>query len=316
MDKPKRHSYKEVSLSQLRSFLTICEQGGYAAAARELPLTGPALWEQMQALERHFGMRLLERRGNGVRPTVQGERLIEMIRPLLAGLDSTKVTLQQQDGLLPAQVTLVTNLRVLSDEISEAMNSFHVRYPKIRLRVFYLDIHDVAPRVTNDEADVAFTLEPGPDRPPPAALVFESAGEVEYLLSARERHPLLRQRSLRLPQVVEHPLVLTEPGGYSRRRVEEVMHRHALADRLQVAVETSSDEYTLSCVRAGLGLGITVGISHGSLYRGLGVRALGRWFGTARVGFLWKRGARVPPMQRELAEAIRRRLAARRADVP
>jgi DNA-binding transcriptional LysR family regulator len=309
MDKPKRHSYKEVSLSQLRSFLTICEQGGYAAAAREMPLTGPALWEQMQALERHFGMRLLERRGNGVRPTVQGQRLIEMIRPLLAGLDSTKVTLQQQDGALPARITLVTNMRVLLDEISEAMNRFHERFPKIQLRVFYLDIHDVAPRVMNDEADVAFTLEPGPDRPSPGALTFESAGEVQYLLSTPQRHPLLRQRTIRLAQVVEHPLILTEPGGYSRRRVEEVMHRHALADRMQVAVETSSDEYTLSCVRAGLGLGITVGIPDGSLYRGLSVRSLGRWFGTARVGFFWKRGARVPPVQRELAEAIRARLA-------
>ena len=309
MDKPKRHSYKEVSLSQLRSFLTICEQGGYAAAARELPLTGPALWEQMQALERHFGMRLLERRGNGVRPTAQGERLIEMIRPLLAGLDSTKVTLQQQDGALPARITLVTNLRVLLDEISEALTEFRRRYPTIQLRVFYLDINDVAPRVLNDQADVAFTLDPGPDRPSPAALTFEAAGEVDYLLCAPPRHALLRQRTLRLPQIVEHPLILTEPGGYSRRRVEEVMHRHALTDQMRVAVETSSDEYTLACVRAGLGVGITVGAQRGSLYRGLGVRPLGRWFGTARVGFFWKRGARVPPVQRELAEAIRKRLA-------
>jgi DNA-binding transcriptional LysR family regulator len=94
-----------------RSFCVVCEKGGYAAAARELHLTGPALWEQIQGLERYYGVRLLERHGAGVRPTVHGRRLIGMIRPLLAGLDSTRGVLQQVDGALPEQLTPVTNWR-------------------------------------------------------------------------------------------------------------------------------------------------------------------------------------------------------------
>lgn len=46
------------------------------------------------------------------------------------------------------------------------------------------------------------------------------------------------------------------------------------------------------------------GRDRGHLYRGLGVRSLKRWFGTARLGFLWKRGAFIAPAQRELAKAI------------
>ena len=56
-----RRPYKELSLTQLRSFCAVCQQGGYAAAARGLLLTGPAVWEQLQALERYYGVRLLER---------------------------------------------------------------------------------------------------------------------------------------------------------------------------------------------------------------------------------------------------------------
>jgi DNA-binding transcriptional LysR family regulator len=82
------------------------------------------------------------------------------------------------------------------------------------------------------------------------------------------------------------------------------MNRYNLGHDLNVAVETTSDEYTLSCVRAGLGVGLTVGTGHGHFYRGLGVRSLRHWFGTARVGFLWKQGAHVPPAQRALAHAI------------
>jgi DNA-binding transcriptional LysR family regulator len=300
----KRRSYKSLTLSQLRSFCEVCRQGGYAAAARELLLTGPAVWEQIHALEHHYGTRLLDRQGNVMRATPEGERLLELLRPLLAGLDSTKEVLRQEDGALPKQVTLGTNLRVLNEEVSRSLHRFQCRYPQIRLRLLYTG-NDVDQRILTSEADVGFTLEPGPDMPCSPAVVYEPAGEVDYLLVTRPRHPLLRLRSLTLRHLVPYPLVLGEPAAYSRRRVQEILHRHDLTQALSVAVETSSDEYTLSCVRAGLGVGITIGTGKGHLYQGLGVRSLRRWFGTARVGFLWKRGASVPPVQRQLAQALR-----------
>ena len=107
--------------------------------------------------------------------------------------------------------------------------------------------------------------------------MFEPAGEVDYLLVTPAQHPLLRQKNLRLEAVVEYPssweLLMLIPGTGSH----EVFHRHELSLRdMQISAETSSDEYTLSCVRAGLGIGITVGNGRGLLYRGLGVRSLNR----------------------------------------
>jgi len=305
MADPLRRTYKELSLAQLRSFCEVCRLGGYAAAGRELLLTSPAIWEQMQGLERHFRVRLLERHGGGVRPTIHGERLLDLIRPLLANLASLRDVLQQEDGAVPAQVTLVTNLRVLVEEVSQGLRRFQRRYPAIRLRVFYTGLEEVEPRVLSGDADVAFTLEPGPEAAPTPAAIYEPAGEVAFLLVAPRRHPLLRQRVLQLAQLVRYPLVLGELGAYSRQRAQEVLHRYELGQHADIVVETSSDEYTLSCVRAGMGVGITVGTGHGHFYQGLGTRSLRRWFGAARVGFLWKRGAHVPRVQRELADAIR-----------
>ncbi len=309
MPEQPRRSYKELSLPQLRNFCEVCKRGGYAAAARILHLTSPAVWEQMQGLERHFGVALLERHGAGVRPTLHGERLLEMLRPILAELESVREVLQQEEGVVPAQLTLVTNLRVLVEEISHGMRRFQQRYPAVRLRVFYTGSDEVEPRVLSGDADVAVTLEPGPEERRSTTTSYEPAGELDYLLIAPPRHPLLRRRALSLPGIVQHPLVLGETGAYSRRRVQEVLHRHELAHQAAIAVETSSDEYTLACVRAGMGVGITVGLPRGHLYAGLAVRSLRRWFGTARVGFQWQRNAHVPPVQRALADAIRLSLA-------
>jgi DNA-binding transcriptional LysR family regulator len=299
-----RRSYKDLSLAQLRSFCTVCRLGGYANAARELLLTSPAVWEQMRGLERQYGRPLLERSGNLVRPTPEGEHLLGMIRPILAGLDSTREVLEQQTGTLPERLAVVTNLRVLAEEMGQGLRQFQRSHPSIRLRMIYTG-NDVEQRVLTGEADIGLTLEPGPDSPYSAAVVYEPAGELNYLLVTAPRHPLLKRRTLGLSHIVKHPLVLGESVAYSRRRVQEILHRYNLTNELRLAVETSSDEYTLSCVRAGLGIGITVGSGRGHLYRGLGVRSLKRWFGTARLGFLWKRGAFIAPAQRALAQSVR-----------
>jgi DNA-binding transcriptional LysR family regulator len=304
MSPRKRRSYKDASLSQFRSFCEVCRRGGYAAAARELMLTSPAVWEQMQALEYHYGMKLLERSGPGVRPTVHGKRLLELIRPLVAGIDSTREVLQQEDGAFPRQLVFVTNLRVLVEEISGAMRAFQRRYPAIRLAVHYTRSDEVEPRVLEGKADVALTLEPEPSQLSSAATVYEPAAGLDYLLITPPRHEMGRSEPLHLHEIAKHPLVLGELGAYSRRRVQEVFHRYDLAKEMNIVVETSSDEYTISCVRSGMGVGITLGIPRGRLYQGLKPRSLRRWFGMAGVGFLWQGGIHVPPIQRDFANEI------------
>jgi DNA-binding transcriptional LysR family regulator len=297
-----------LNLAQLRSFCVLARAGSYAAAARELNFTSPAVWDQIHRLEAHYRRRLVVRRGNGVALTADGQYLLDLLEPVLAGLDSTRAALDEHAGGLPHLLTLATNLRVLAEEVALALAQFSLSHPGIRLRLIFTG-NDVDRRVADGEADVGFTLEPGPENTPLLSVAYQPAGAVDYLLVMPQGHQLSRG-ALRLPRIAVERLVLADASGYSRRRVEEVMHRHNLASQMQIAVETSSDEYTLACVRAGLGIGITVGTGRGPLYDGLSVRSLRRWFGTARLGFLWKRGAHVLTPHRELAANIKQTLAA------
>jgi DNA-binding transcriptional LysR family regulator len=244
------------------------------------------------------------RRGNGVVLTADGEQLLKHVQPILAGLDATRDALDEQAGQSRTLLSVATNLRVLDEEIAWALARFQKRRPDVRLRLTFTS-NDVDAWIADGRADVGFTLEPAPEDSPQLSVMYEGAGEVDYLLVMQEEHALASRRSLRLAQIAEERLVLAHEAAYSRRRVEEVFHRHNLTGRLSLAVVTSSDEYTLPCVRAGLGVGITVGRGRGPLYQGLAVRPLRRWFGTARLGFFWKRGAPILTPQRELAEAIR-----------
>ena len=58
-------------LAQIRSFLTVVEEGNLHRAAARLHISQSTLSRQMQVLELKLGGRLLERMATGVRPTTK-----------------------------------------------------------------------------------------------------------------------------------------------------------------------------------------------------------------------------------------------------
>jgi DNA-binding transcriptional LysR family regulator len=279
-------------------------------------ITGAAVWEQMKALERVLGLQVLERQGNQIVPTAHGQRLLTLVTPHLAGLDSVQRILREEQNLLPEQLTLVTNLRVIAEEISVAAARFRERYPSVRISIRYTRIGDVQQYVLEGTSDVTLTLAPAPGDPVLEGVQYEPAGELDYLVVSPSSHPLSKARAFRLEHLVRYPLILGDSSAYSRRRVEEVFHRHGLTNQMQLAAESNSDAYTASLVRSGIGVGIAIGVEGGLLYHGLKTRSLGRWFGTAQAGFVWRSGAHRSVLQVELANDLQLALQGRRERSP
>src|SRR5258705_7025130 len=74
-------------LTQIRSFLTVVEEGSLHRAAARLRISQSALSRQMQALEHELGGRLLERMTTGVSPTAGGQTLAKRMGAVLASYD-------------------------------------------------------------------------------------------------------------------------------------------------------------------------------------------------------------------------------------
>jgi molybdenum-dependent DNA-binding transcriptional regulator ModE len=74
-------------LAQIRSFLTLVEEGSLHRAAARLRISQSALSRQMQALEHELGGRLLERMTTGVSPTAGGQALAKKMGAVLAAYD-------------------------------------------------------------------------------------------------------------------------------------------------------------------------------------------------------------------------------------
>jgi DNA-binding transcriptional LysR family regulator len=273
-------------------------------------LTTPAVWEQVRALELHYGLKLLKRAGRTIELTAEGMALFENIRRLLAEFDATHELIRQQSGALPQRITVVVSLRVQMHEVLRGLRQFQLLYPTVGLRLRQVDSADVDPLLLSQDADLGVMLKPGPRDQASPLIAYDPISEMDFLLVAPQDHPLIGKRALKFSDIVEYPLVLGRPEAFSRRRFEEVLHSHQLEASARIALETSSGSLTLAAVREGLGIGVVACMPGGVQTEGLGVRSLRRWFGTAQVVFARRRGALLPPVQQHLADAIRRSLSA------
>jgi DNA-binding transcriptional LysR family regulator len=308
MKQPRTTRYKDLRLSQLRSYCEVCRLHSFAAAAAALHLTTPAVWEQVRALEMHYGVKLLKRVGRTIELTAEGAALFDSIRRLLGEFDATHELLRQQSGALPERVTVVVSLRVQMHEVLRALRQFQVIYPTVGLRLRQVDSADVGPLLLSQDADLGVMLKPGPRDESSPLIAYEPISEMDFLLVAPRGHPLIGKRALKISDIVAYPLVLGRPEAFSRRRFEEVLHSHQLEASARIALETSSGSLTLAAVREGLGVGIVACMPNGVQTEGLGVRSLRRWFGTAQVVFARRRGGPLAPVQQHLADAIRQNL--------
>jgi molybdate transport repressor ModE-like protein len=117
------------------TFRAVAHERSFSRAARELALSQPAVSNQVAALEREIGARLLEREPGGLRLTREGEIL-------LAHADAVAERLQLADAQLAASATgRRARLRIgafptaLAGLVPAAIARVRARYPETRIAV-------------------------------------------------------------------------------------------------------------------------------------------------------------------------------------
>ncbi|MEU9240255.1 LysR family transcriptional regulator [Streptomyces sp. NPDC048385] len=81
--------FTDVSLTALRVFRAVAEQGTFTAAAASLDYTQSAVSRQIASIERAAGAKLLERRRDGVRLTSAGQIVMRRATVVIDEIDAT-----------------------------------------------------------------------------------------------------------------------------------------------------------------------------------------------------------------------------------
>ncbi|MBU2958792.1 LysR substrate-binding domain-containing protein [Paracoccus sp. 1_MG-2023] len=84
-----------ITLRQLRYFLSLCEHAHFTRAAEAINVTQPALSMQIRALEEEIGAKLVERTSGGVVLTPQGRTLEEQARRVMASMAGLELAVRR-----------------------------------------------------------------------------------------------------------------------------------------------------------------------------------------------------------------------------
>jgi DNA-binding transcriptional LysR family regulator len=87
---------RTVSITHLKSFVAVAEEGHVGRAARRLHLTQPPLSRHILALEDELGRRLFERTPRGMRLLPAGETFLQHARRILAQVDAAVRELRRE----------------------------------------------------------------------------------------------------------------------------------------------------------------------------------------------------------------------------
>src|SRR5687768_6022630 len=100
-----------MELYQLRTFLTVAEEGNLTRAAEKLFTSQPAVSAQVKALEDELGMRLFERKSKGMQLTQAGKALCEQARRVVNAARDFKHSADGLRGAVSGELVVGLNNR-------------------------------------------------------------------------------------------------------------------------------------------------------------------------------------------------------------
>jgi DNA-binding transcriptional LysR family regulator len=181
-----------LDVRRMRVLREVALRGSFSAAADSLAYTQSAVSQQIAALEREAGTRLVERNARGVRLTDAGRALVEHTDAILARLADAEAELEAIAGLRGGRLRLAAFPSAGATIMPEAIARFRERHPGVEL-----------------------TLQPAEPEPSLAKL---RAGEVDLVLDLTVGFRTPTDDGVERLHLLEDPMYVTLPAGHSLAR--------------------------------------------------------------------------------------------------
>lgn len=151
----------DFDLKHLRVLKEVAERGSFSAAAEALSYTQPAISQQIAALERQAGAKLVDRNTRGIRLTDGGRVLLGHAEAIFARIAEAEAELEAIAGMRGGRVRLESFPTGGASLIPPATAAFRERYPGVEVALSVAGHSGADDRVRRGDVDVAVLLESG-----------------------------------------------------------------------------------------------------------------------------------------------------------
>lgn len=207
---------------RLRVFQAVARHLSFTRAAQELFITQPAITKHVRELERTYGQRLFERRGNRISLTEAGRALFthaDAIEALDQQLSETLHMLGNDGG---GRLRLGASTTLTQYVIPRFLPGFQARYPNVALTLINGNSEQIAEALLRGQLDLGFVEGRSKSRDLHYELLLDDELVVVRQVRAGRKEPA----PVPLVELLCQPLVLRERGSGTLEVVEFALRAH------------------------------------------------------------------------------------------
>jgi DNA-binding transcriptional LysR family regulator len=207
------------SLPDLRAFVTVGNLQSFAAAAKALHLSQPALSRRIANLERMLGVRLFDRTTRNVELTLLGRRFLGQVRGVVEDLDHTVMSLRDATQMEAGDVTIGCVFSAVHHFLPPVIAAFRAEHPRVLVQIIEEGADEVLDSVKQGDADLALNYigMQDPD------VAFTPLLKEPYVLACPADHPLARRRSVRWDELAAYPLARVSHKSRNRLFIDQAL---------------------------------------------------------------------------------------------
>jgi len=292
-------------LESLKTFCDLVETGSFSRAARLNFVTQSAVSQQLRALERHYGRRLVDR---GARRSLEltdaGKLLLGEARAVVERLAALEDRLRHRPDVIAGAVTIASVYSVGLHTLPAPMKTFLRAHPQVNLRLTYRRTDEIYQACLDGSVDLGVVAIPGRR----SQIEIVPLRPDELVLVCPPDHPLARRPRLTAATLAEQRFIAFDRDIPTRRLVDRFLR--GARTSVTITMELDNIETIKRSVEAGLGISI---LPRSALENEVKAGTLlARPFATAHltrpIGIIYRRGREQSAAVRAFLETLVRDL--------
>jgi DNA-binding transcriptional LysR family regulator len=250
----------QLNLHRLSIFMTVVESGGFSAAAQKLYMSQPSVSNHVRNLEQSLQTTLIDRSGPRIRPTAEGEVLVEYARRVFLLTEEAVSAIREVSGVQTGRLEVGGTTTVGTYLLPRLLARFRDRHQGIECDIVVGNNGQIVKRLLDGELGLAIVA----GQPGAPQLKTETVLDERLLLICAPGHKLaVRGADGVLPvspapvsptELAAERFLLREPGSQTRDLQEAALIGWDLDDIAKA--DMWGPETIKQSVAAGLGISL------------------------------------------------------------
>jgi DNA-binding transcriptional LysR family regulator len=244
---------RRMKLQDLHVLMTVVETGSMGRAAERLNTCQPAISRSIAGMEHALGVRLLDRRRQGVEPTQYGRALIECGRAVFDDLRLGMRNIEFLANPTAGEVRIGCNPFLAPSFLCAVVDRLSRRFPRIVSHVVPAQMETLQRELS--ERSIDFVVAPRFGGLADERLAFEPLYEDTHVVATGAHNPWVRRRRIDLAELVNEAWVLPPSESLFGSLARQAFRASGL-DYPPVTVCTAPSEVRINLLATGRFLSI------------------------------------------------------------